>query len=226
MKIQLKDISKSFVEGGKSRVVLDRLNAEFDQGQLSIILGKSGSGKSTILNLISGIDTPDQGQILIGEKKVSAMTDYERTLFRRHHIGFVFQFFNLIPTLTVLENVMLIQELDGMGTRENREKAIQILDQVGLADRQDTTPENLSGGEQQRTAIARALAHNPTIILADEPTGNLDHETGSLVMEMMLKLTRDLGKTLIMATHSAEVTNLADAVYGIQDGKIMQFNNN
>ena len=226
MKIQLKDISKSFVEGGKSRVVLDRLNAEFDSGQLSIILGKSGSGKSTILNLISGIDTPDQGQILIGEKKVSSMSDYERTLFRRHHIGFVFQFFNLIPTLTVLENVMLIQELDGMGTRENREKAIQILDQVGLADRKDTTPENLSGGEQQRTAIARALAHNPSIILADEPTGNLDHETGSLVMEMMLKLTRDLGKTLIMATHSAEVTNLADAVYGIQDGKIMQFNNN
>ncbi|MCG8338089.1 MAG: ABC transporter ATP-binding protein [Proteobacteria bacterium] len=223
MKIQLTDISKSFVEGGKSRMVLDRLNAEFDEGQLSIILGKSGSGKSTILNLISGIDTPDQGQILIGENNVGNMSDYERTLFRRHHIGFVFQFFNLIPTLTVLENVMLIQELDGAGTRENREKALQILDQVGLADRREATPENLSGGEQQRTAIARALTHDPSIILADEPTGNLDHETGSAVMDLMLKLSRDLGKTLIMATHSTDITNVADAVFGIQDGKMRQF---
>ncbi len=223
MKIQLTDISKSFVEGGKSRMVLDRLNAEFPEGQLSIILGKSGSGKSTILNLISGIDTPDQGQILIGENNVGNMSDYERTLFRRHHIGFVFQFFNLIPTLTVLENVMLIQELDGAGTRENREKALQILDQVGLADRREATPENLSGGEQQRTAIARALTHDPSIILADEPTGNLDHETGSAVMDLMLKLSRDLGKTLIMATHSTDITNVADAVFGIQDGKMRQF---
>ncbi len=205
-------------------MVLDRLNAEFQEGQLSIILGKSGSGKSTILNLISGIDTPDQGQIRIGEKKVSEMGDYERTLFRRHHIGFVFQFFNLIPTLSVLENVMLIRELDGSGNRENREKALQILDQVGLADRRDTTPENLSGGEQQRTAIARALAHNPSIILADEPTGNLDHETGTMVMEMMLKLTREMGKTLIMATHSTDLNKVADAVFGIQDGKLMPFN--
>lgn len=204
-------------------MVLDRLNAEFDEGQLSIILGKSGSGKSTILNLISGIDTPDQGQILIGENNVGNMSDYERTLFRRHHIGFVFQFFNLIPTLTVLENVMLIQELDGAGTRENREKALQILDQVGLADRREATPENLSGGEQQRTAIARALTHDPSIILADEPTGNLDHETGSAVMDLMLKLSRDLGKTLIMATHSTDITNVADAVFGIQDGKMRQF---
>lgn len=204
-------------------MVLDRLNAEFTEGQLSIILGKSGSGKSTILNLISGIDTPDQGQILIGENNVGNMSDYERTLFRRHHIGFVFQFFNLIPTLTVLENVMLIQELDGAGNRQNREKALQILDQVGLADRREATPENLSGGEQQRTAIARALTHDPSIILADEPTGNLDHETGSAVMDLMLKLSRDLGKTLIMATHSTDITNVADAVFGIQDGKMMQF---
>lgn len=222
MEISLFNIKKSFAEGGKSRLVLDNLNVRFPAHQFSVIFGKSGSGKSTILNLISGIDLPDQGAIQIGDIEVCKLTDYQRTLFRRHHIGFVFQFFNLIPTLTVLENVMLILDLDGKGNRANENKGILILNQVGLGDRLDDTPENLSGGEQQRVAIARALAHSPDIILADEPTGNLDQETGAAVLKLMLQLTKEQGKTIIMATHSTDMLKAADSVFGIQDGKLVQ----
>jgi len=222
MEILLKGIKKSFVEGGKSRQVLNILDVRFPAKQFSVILGKSGSGKSTILNLISGIDTPDQGKILIGDIEVSSLSDHQRTLFRRQHIGFVFQFFNLIPTLTVLENVMLILELDGKGNRENENRGIELLQQVGLGNRLSDTPENLSGGEQQRVAIARALAHAPDIILADEPTGNLDQDTGASVLKLMLELTRERGKTMIMATHSTDILKTADAVFGIQDGNLVQ----
>jgi len=222
MEIQLQDITKSFSEGGRSRQVLENLNVRFPAKQFSVILGKSGSGKSTILNLISGIDTPDQGKILIGDIDVSSLSDHQRTLFRRRHIGFVFQFFNLIPTLTVLENVMLLLELDGKGNRENENRGVQLLQQVGLGNRLSDTPENLSGGEQQRVAIARALAHAPDIILADEPTGNLDQDTGASVLKLMLQLTRERGKTMIMATHSPDILKAADAVFGIQDGNLVQ----
>jgi putative ABC transport system ATP-binding protein len=221
MEILLSKIHKSFIEGGKSSVILADLNACFPAQRFSVILGKSGSGKSTILNLISGIDVPDSGSIRIGKVDVSKLTDYARTRFRRNHIGFVFQFFNLIPTLTVLENVLLISELNGKTTKPVRQNAIRILEQVGLADRLEATPDNLSGGEQQRTAIARALAHNPAIILADEPTGNLDQDTGTMVLDLMLKLTRDQGKTLVMATHNLEIVKVADAVFGIQDGNLI-----
>lgn len=222
MEIRLNHISKSFIEGDKKRDILKDLNVSFSSNQLSIILGKSGSGKSTILNLVSGIDIPDRGEIVIDGQNISKMTDHQRTLFRRHHIGFVFQFFNLIPTLSVLENVMLVTELSGKADLISRKKAIDILEKVGLEDRLNATPDNLSGGEQQRTALARALVHDPKIVLADEPTGNLDHDTGKIVMDLMLDLTRQQGVTMIMATHSSDVLSAADQVFGIQECKLVQ----
>jgi putative ABC transport system ATP-binding protein len=219
--VRLDNLSKSFEEGGQLRTVLDGVNASFDSGEFAVLLGRSGSGKSTLLNLISGIETPSAGDITIGGVPVTRLSERERTLFRRDQIGFVFQFFNLIPTLTVLENVTLPQELAGRDLRQVRAGALALLDRVGLADRQTTFPDRLSGGEQQRVAIARALAHDPNLLLADEPTGNLDEETGERVLSLLLELTRAAGKTLIMATHSPEVLPYADRVYEIHEGRLM-----
>ena len=222
--IRLENLSKSYREAGQTRLILDSLNLEFGMGEFVCLVGKSGSGKSTLLNLISGIDAPTEGHVTIhtGEKSVrlTALGEQERTLFRRRQIGIVFQFFNLIPTLTVLENVTLPLEL--AGTRGNgRHEAKALLDRVGLGDRLGTYPDRLSGGEQQRVAIARALVHNPLIILADEPTGNLDEETGDSVLRLLLELTRDLGKTLIMATHAPDVAAQADRVLHLLHGKLV-----
>ena len=222
--IQLENLSKGYQEAGQTRQILDSLNLEFGTGKFVCLVGKSGSGKSTLLNLISGIDAPTQGHVTIdtGEESVrlTALGEHERTLFRRRHIGIIFQFFNLIPTLTVLENVTLPLEL--AGTRGNgRSEAEALLTRVGLADRLGTYPDRLSGGEQQRVAIARALVHNPLLILADEPTGNLDEETGDSVLRLLLELTRDLGKTLIMATHAPEVAAQADRVLHLLHGKLV-----
>jgi putative ABC transport system ATP-binding protein len=215
------NLSKSFEEGGSSRSVLDGVTGKFLSGEFVVILGKSGSGKSTLLNLISGIEKPSSGAIAINGLEITSLKERERTLFRRDHIGFVFQFFNLIPTLTVLENVTLPQELAGRTASQVSVHATALLDRVGLADRQDTFPDKLSGGEQQRVAIARALAHDPLLVLADEPTGNLDEETGALVLNLLLELTRSAHKTLIMATHNPEVVPLADRVFSIHDGRLV-----
>lgn len=222
--IQLENLSKSYREAGQTRPILDSLDLEFGAGEFVCLVGKSGSGKSTLLNLISGIDAPTQGHVTIdtGEERVrlTALGEHERTLFRRRHIGIIFQFFNLIPTLTVLENVTLPLEL--AGTRANvRQEAEALLTRVGLSDRLATYPDRLSGGEQQRVAIARALVHNPLLILADEPTGNLDEETGDNVLRLLLELTRDLGKTLIMATHAPDVAAQADRVLHLLHGKLV-----
>jgi putative ABC transport system ATP-binding protein len=222
--IRLERLCKTYIEAGQTRLVLDELNREFYAGEFVCLLGKSGSGKSTLLNLISGIDAPSSGQVIlrVGNQAmtITALSEHERTLFRRRHIGIIFQFFNLIPTLTVLENVTLPLELAGK-QRDVRTRSAALLARVGLGDRLATYPDKLSGGEQQRVAIARALVHDPLLVLADEPTGNLDDDTGATVLNLLLELTRDAGKTLIMATHAPEVAQQADRVLHLVHGKLV-----
>ncbi|MGF1507528.1 MAG: ABC transporter ATP-binding protein [Chloroflexi bacterium] len=219
--IRLEGLSKAFEEGGRTRVVLDDAHAGFARGEFAAIIGKSGTGKSTLLNLISGIDDADAGSVWVDGRNLTAMDDRERTLFRRNHIGFVFQFFNLIPTLTVWENITLPMELNGRLTGDDRERAEFLLDEVGLLDRRDTFPDRLSGGEQQRVSIARALANDPLLLLADEPTGNLDEKTGGTVLGLLDNLTRQQGKNLIMVTHSSDAAAYADRVLRLQDHKLV-----
>jgi putative ABC transport system ATP-binding protein len=220
--IQLDNLWKQFMEGDQKRGVLRGTGATFKRGEFIVILGKSGSGKSTLLNIISGIDQPDQGDLAINGQTLTQLDENQRTLFRRQHIGFVFQFFNLIPTLNVLENVSLPLELLGIPPEEARERTQQILAEVGLADRLNTFPDRLSGGEQQRVAIARALVHDPLLVLADEPTGNLDEETGAQVLALLDKLTRKAGKNLIMVTHSRENAVYADRIFELQGGCLVE----
>ncbi len=221
--IRLRGLSKLYSEGGEARTVLDALDRDFQAGEFVCLLGRSGSGKSTLLNLISGIDAPSAGSVEIAtpERSVelTALSEQERTLFRRAQIGIVFQFFNLIPTLSVVENVALPLELNGR--RDAHKRAAALLERVGLGNRLQSWPDKLSGGEQQRVAIARALVHDPLLILADEPTGNLDEETGRAVLSLLLELTRGAGKTLFMATHAAEVAALADRVLHLDHGKLV-----
>ena len=219
--VQIRGLSKTYDEAGRTRLVLDRVDLEIEAGEFFVLLGKSGSGKSTLLNLMSGIDRPDAGQIVIGGTDITALSERQQTLFRRDYIGIIFQFFNLIPTLTVLENVILPDELRGMSRRDSEKLGRRLLERVGLADRAGTFPDKLSGGEQQRVAIARALAHEPTLVLADEPTGNLDEDTGRSVLALLLELTRDAGKTLVMATHNPDIVPLANRVCRIHEGKLV-----
>ena len=203
------------------RTILQGVSIAFPAQRFSLILGKSGSGKSTILNLIGGIDIPDSGAVFFDDSNVTSLPDRQRTLLRRRKIGFVFQFFHLIPTLTVLENVCLVGDLDGKPQKQVRQQAREALFQVDLQDRLDAKPDRLSGGEQQRVAIARALAHDPELILADEPTGNLDGRTGLQILEILSRLTRAQRKTLIMATHSTDAFAYADHSYRIQDFQLI-----
>jgi putative ABC transport system ATP-binding protein len=220
--VQLRDLTKVYTEGKANRTILNRLNADFNSGEFVLLLGHSGSGKSTLLNLIGGIDAPDSGEVLVNGIPIHRLSERQRTLFRREHIGFVFQFFNLIPTLTLFENVTLPLQLNG-GVNAAKEKEVQaLLDRVGLSHRQHAFPDRLSGGEQQRAAILRAIAHNPTLLLADEPTGNLDEDTGQAIIELLLELTRQANKTLIMATHNPDIIPLADKVYQIKHGELIQ----
>lgn len=220
--VRVRGLSKEFQEGGRTRQVLDALDAEFQEGEFAVLLGRSGSGKSTLLNLISGIEKPTAGDVFINDVAITQLRERERTLFRRDHIGFVFQFFNLIPTLTVLENITLPLELAGRTGRDTNQAAAQLLEKVGLAGRETSFPDKLSGGEQQRVAIARALIHDPMLVLADEPTGNLDEETGEKIMTLLLNMTREAGKTLIMATHNPEIVPLADRVLRVHDGQLVE----
>ncbi len=217
--IKLENVSRSYIEAGRQRPVLKNASFSVEKGQFVVLLGKSGSGKSTLLNLVSGIDRPDEGQVTVMDVPLSELDDQARTLFRRRHIGFVFQFFNLIPTLTVEENLLLPLELNG---QSDRERAYGLLEAVGLKDRARSYPDRLSGGEQQRVALARALAHDPELVLADEPTGNLDAETGARVLELLGSLLRERGKTLLVATHSQELVGLADRVVDLTDGRLVE----
>ncbi len=218
--VDIRDLRKSYDEGDRQLRVLDAVSLAIQEGEFFALLGASGSGKSTLLNLMSGIDQPDAGHISISGVELTRLRDTELTIFRRDHIGIIFQFFNLIPTLTVLENITLPGELGGARRHQLEAAARDLLGQVGLADRAAAFPDKLSGGEQQRVAIARALLHSPQVVLADEPTGNLDDDTGRQVLRLLLRLTRQAGKTLIMATHSADIVQLADRVGRIHDGRL------
>ena len=219
--LRFHDLTKSYYEGDMRRVVLQNAHAEFQPGEITAILGKSGSGKSTLLNLISGIDVPDSGQIWVNGQDLTALSERDLTLFRRAQIGFIFQFFNLIPTLTVGENVSLPLELNRVPRSQAHIKAQNLLETVGLLDRWETFPEKLSGGEQQRVALARALVHDPLLILADEPTGNLDEEIGAQVMSLLARLTREQHRTLLLVTHSRETASHADRVLRLSHGQLV-----
>lgn len=220
--VELRDLTKTYREGEQERTVLQDANASIFRGQFVALLGPSGSGKSTLLNIISGIDTPTSGEVIIDSTQVTALSEKDRTLFRRHNIGFIFQFFNLIPTLTVLENLSLPLELTGRTGSANRQRATELLNAVGLEDRAESFPDRLSGGEQQRVAVARALVHDPFLILADEPTGNLDTDTGAEVIQLLNDLVREHGKTLIIVTHSADVVKHADRLFSMRDGRLQE----
>jgi len=216
--VRLDRVTKDYSEGRELRHVLKDASLEVGEGEFVAIRGRSGSGKSTVLNLVAGIDQPSSGEIYFGDTALSRLGQRERTLLRRDQMGFVFQFFNLIPTLRVLENVLLPAELSG---RDAARRASELLEHVGLADRASSFPDRLSGGEQQRVAIARALVCDPRLVLADEPTGNLDDATGATVMGLLDALTRRAGKTLLLATHSREVAALADRVLTIEGGRLV-----
>ncbi len=218
--VRIENLTKTYLEGEKRRVVLQAAQAGFAGGKTTAILGKSGSGKSTLLNLISGIDRPDDGRVWVNGQNLTAMDERQRTLFRRRNIGFVFQFFNLISTLTVGENVTLPLELNGLSRAQARPRALALLAEVGLDDRWDTFPDKLSGGEQQRVALARALVHDPLLILADEPTGNLDEDSGAQVLSLLLRLTHQQNRTLLLVTHSLDVAARADHVLRLTHGQL------
>lgn len=215
--IHLNKISKSYTDSNAHRLLFNNMDARFKSGQLHVIIGKSGVGKSSLLNLISGIDLPDKGQIRMGDSDLSSMTDTQRTIFRRKHIGFIYQFFNLIPVLTVMENLTLISELDGKPKKSYLQRSQELLKTIGLYGRRNDYPDTLSGGEQQRIAVVRSLVNEPEIILADEPTGNLDLETGRRVLEMISELTRKDKNTLVMVTHSPEAVDYADQVFSVEN---------
>ncbi len=218
--LDVKQLSKSYRSGDRRQTVLQGLSLQVPRATIAALIGASGSGKTTLLNLLSGIDRPDEGRVLIDEVDVHALREPELTQFRRRHIGFVFQFFNLIPTLTVGENIALPMELIGKPADQIAERVDDLLGQVGLNGMAERYPETLSGGEQQRTAIARALAHRPKLLLADEPTGNLDEDTGEQIIRLLTALAREQGVTLLIVTHSARVADAADQVMRMDHGRV------
>jgi len=218
MTLEIRQLVRSYREGKQQRSVLTGVNLEVEDGECLALLGRSGSGKSTLLNLLAGIDLPDSGDVIIQGHNLTRMSDTERTLFRRRHIGFVYQFFNLIPTLTAAENIALPLELNGVSEPRVDERVAEMLGRVALAERGGAFPDQLSGGEQQRIAIARALVHRPALVLADEPTGNLDATTGAAVLQLLTDMSRSLRQTLIMVTHSRELAKAADRVVLLEEG--------
>jgi putative ABC transport system ATP-binding protein len=220
--VELRKVSKSYREAEVERAVLRDVSVTIASGEIAVLLGRSGSGKSTLLNVIAGIDRPSAGTVLVDGTDLTALDEQARTRFRRRHIGFVFQFFNLIPLLTVEENLLLPLELNGRADPAGVARARALLERVGLGGRGDSFPDRLSGGEQQRVAIARALVHEPALVLADEPTGNLDAETAAGVLELLDTLAREAGRTVLMVTHSREVVGVADRIFTIQRGALVE----
>jgi len=219
MAVSLTNVWKTYGEGATAVHALAGIDAEIPSGEFTVILGPSGSGKTTMLNLIGGIDDVTAGDLVVEDTKLVGLSADERIAFRRTTVGFVFQFFNLIPTLTAAENVELVANLT---MRDGADRARQVLDQVGLGDRLDHFPAMLSGGEQQRVAIARALAKSPPLLLCDEPTGELDFETGRLILGLLRRLNRQAGQTVLLVTHNAAIGEMADRVIRLRSGAIVE----
>lgn len=214
--IELKNVYKYFTVG-KNKIIANKdINLSIDQGELVIIVGASGAGKTTLLNLIGGMDTLSDGEIIVDKKNLSKMKEKDLTRYRRDDVGFVFQFYNLIPNLTSIENVELASEIAKNNMDEN-----VALDEVGLSNRKDSFPSQLSGGEQQRVAIARAIAKNPKLLLCDEPTGALDYKTGKSILKLLQDTAKNLNTTVIIITHNGAIKDIADKVFELKDGMIV-----
>jgi len=218
--IRCVDVCKTYRQGDNDITALAGISLEIAKGSFVAIMGPSGSGKSTLMHLIGGLDRPTSGDLLVNGRLIGQMPDDQVTLFRRYKIGFVFQFFNLLPTLTALENVALPLVLDGRPTAESDDRAQALLARTGLDKRQDHLPDELSGGEIQRVAVARALAFNPPILLADEPTGNLDSKNGEAILSLLKEINREQDCTIVMVTHSEEAALYGDRTIVLRDGRV------
>lgn len=215
--ITFENVEREYHVGGNVIKAVDGISFGVEKGTVTVVLGQSGAGKTTVLNLLGGMDSPTGGRITVDNHEVSCMSEQELTAYRRNSIGFVFQFYNLVPNLTVLENVLLAEEIcpEPLDAKE-------MLMKVGLQNRMDNFPSQISGGEQQRVSIARALAKNPQILLCDEPTGALDSGTGQMVLKLIQDVSRDMGKTVIIVTHNVLIADIADMVIHMKDGKIFE----
>jgi putative ABC transport system ATP-binding protein len=220
--IQLRGLCRRFREGEREHVVLDGVDLDIKRGETVALRGRSGSGKSTLLNLIAGIDTPDTGTVTVAGVNLTGLSERDRTLFRRAHIGFVYQAFNLVSTLNVADNLRLVLELNKVRADKADARIGELLEAVGLADRAGSFPDVLSGGEQQRVAIARALAHEPAVLLADEPTGYLDDATAEGVLALLDSLVRGSGRTMLVATHSVQVASHCDRILELHNGRLAE----
>ena len=220
--IEVKDLTRKFQSGDTTVTAVDTVSFSVPDGQFASIIGKSGSGKSTLLSLLGALDKPSGGSIVIGGKDIARLSDHTLVGYRRNKIGFVFQGYNLIPNLSALENVMLPMSFNRVRAAERKARAHELLDQVGITgDKQKRKPGRLSGGEQQRVAIARALANKPALILADEPTGNLDSETGKMIFDLLHDLSRTQHTTIIVVTHDLSIAGRTDESFRLQDGKLV-----
>ena len=218
--LEIKDLRKTYYQGKIPVHAVDGISFTVADGEFLAVTGPSGSGKSTVLNIIGGLDQPTSGDVLIDGRSIVNLPDAERTKMRRRKIGFIFQFFNLLPTMTALDNVGLPLLLEGRRRKPAYQKAEEMLTKVGLGGRINHRPDELSGGEQQRGAIARALVFDPTLVLADEPTGNLDSKSGTEIMQMVSSLSRDFGKTVILVTHDPKSWSYSDRIFHIVDGRL------
>jgi putative ABC transport system ATP-binding protein len=218
--IEVSGVTKSYRRGGETLVVLDRLDLQMEHGQFYALMGPSGSGKTTLLNLVGGLDVPDSGHVRVSGADLGSMSGSELARWRAHNVGFVFQGFNLIPVLSAQENVALPLTLTRLSARKRREHAAYALELVGLQDRARHRPKQLSGGQEQRVAIARAIASDPQVILADEPTGDLDRESADQVLQLLLRLNRELGKTVLMVTHDPSAAQYAEIIVHLDKGQL------